>query len=267
MRTARIGTLLCVAALALGCSSSPPEISRVFHQIILVHDLQAGTYSSRLSVFVVGNDPDGNDTLSDLYVINDDAELYWTVSKKDWSTANAEGESWLGTNDLRMPQGAAFPTGTYRVVLEGEGGDTAEQSFDISDAGPDPSKVTYPSVNIRDGEIHVSSSGPTPELWVFTNDGRFIARFSSDGTNGATSASGSGATPVGPAAAVPVGQPNAAAAHTTPQPPTPAVPVTIEGIAASNPTLAAGFSFWVYAYDPQQDRGLLVGPYPSGSLR
>ncbi len=215
--------LLCLLLLAvfLGCSGKPPEIQRVFAEPILIHDTQAGTYSEKLSVFMVASDPDGMEDLANLYVIQDSAELYWSLESKSWVTATAEGESWIGSNNLGLPGGAPLPGGEYRVILEDAGGNTVEKTFTLPEDIANPAKVTYPTASVKEDVIRVSSSYPGPEVWVFGRDGRFLLRFAAD-----------------PAA----------------------IPLTLKGIATNYPNLAQGFTYWAYAYDAKDGYGLMNGP-------
>jgi hypothetical protein len=171
--------LLC--ALLTACSGKPPVISRVMARPILVHDISRDTFSERLSVFLVASDPDGQEDLSDFAVINDDAQLFWSVDNKTWLTAAAEGESWIGTNGLTMPDGAPFPEGTYRVLLSDVGGDTAEESFTLSAGRPAAANAAYPGVSIKEGTIRVSTALSNPEVWVYSRDARLVTRYPANG--------------------------------------------------------------------------------------
>jgi hypothetical protein len=240
--------------LVAGCSGKPPEISRVFAQRMLIHDVVNSTYSEKLSVFVVGSDPDGMDDLADLYVINDVAELFWSVDNKSWMNSTAQGETWIGTNGIAMPGGKPFPEGTYRVVLEDRGGDTAEESFTLAAESVEPAKAAYPTVTVKDGEIKVSRGFLNPELWVYAKDGSFILRLAMSGSpNSSPSTSGA------PNAAVL--RPGAVIAENAPQ------PITLQAIAAANPALGQGFSYWAYGLDTRSGCGMLVGPYASGKVQ
>ncbi len=212
---------VAVAALLGGCSGSPPEIQRVFAEPILIPDTHAGTDMEKLSVFLVASDPDGMEDLTNLYVIQDKAELYWTLDSKSWVTATAEGESWIGSNNLSLPGGAPLPGGDYRVILEDAGGNTVEQTFTLPEEVGSPSKASYPTASVKDDVIRVSSSFPGQEVWVFGRDGRFLLRFSADPS---------------------------------------ALPLTIKGIATNYPNLAQGFTYWAYAYDAKDGLGLMSGP-------
>jgi hypothetical protein len=176
-RAARAALPALLLLLLAGCSAKPPVISRVNAQPILVHDISRGTYVARLAVFMVATDPDGQDDLSSFAVIDDDAELFWSVDSKTWVSATAEGESWIGTNSLSMPGGAPFPPGSYRVLLSDAGGDTAEESFAIPEGIPAAESASYPDAAVRNGTIKVTTALAGAEVWVSSPDGRQAIRY------------------------------------------------------------------------------------------
>jgi hypothetical protein len=232
-RTSRAKCLLLpvlagVLAFGSACSGKPPEILRTSTQRLLVRDLRSGQVSEKLSVFMVGTDADGTEDLATIYVINDDAELFWSVDSKTWSSSSAEGETWIGTNGLSMPSGTALPAGTYRVILEDEGGGTAETTFTMQGGSIDASRVSFPSVTLRDGAVKVTGSYRNPELWVYTADGRYLTRLAAE--------------------------PGAS-------------PITLPALETAYPEMGKTFMFWAYAKDDARGVGLLSGPYPSAGLQ
>jgi len=220
--------LAAVLALGAACSGEPPEILRTNTQRLLVRDLGSGQVSEKLSVFMVGTDEDGMEDLATIYVINDDAELFWSVDSKTWSSSSAEGETWIGTNGLAMPSGAALPSGTYRIILEDEGGGTAETTFTMQGGSIEASRVSFPSVTLRDGAVKVTGSYRNPELWVYTADGRYLTRLAAE--------------------------PGAS-------------PITLPALETAYPEMGKTFMFWAYARDDARGVGLLSGPYPSAGMQ
>jgi hypothetical protein len=170
---------LLAAAILAGCSSKPPEITRVFARVVYAED-SVGAKSESLGVYLVANDPDGMENLSAFYVINDDAEVFWKVDSSSWVTMAAEGENWIGSSSLTLP-GAALPTGQYRVVLQNAGGDTAEDSFNLPERSASKAKAVYPSATVAAGIIKVTSPYPASEVWIYGKDGKFAASFPAGG--------------------------------------------------------------------------------------
>ncbi len=226
-REFRLAALILAASALVGCAGEPPKITRIVAVPVFTHDIREDSYTEGLSVFLVASDEDGAEDLSTLYVIHDGAELFWSVDSKSWASSTSNGETWIGTNGFVMPDGGRFPNGTYRVVLQDAGGDTAEEKFTLSGRSTSPSPASYPSATQKNGEIHVKSVFAKPEIWLYAKDGRFLTRLSA----------GEGAPPL-----------------------------TLKAVAAAYPSLGEEFTYWVYATDTKNECGLLAGPYASGSL-
>ena len=213
-------------ALLAGCSNKPPDISRVYARIIYQHDTATGANSEGLSVFLVASDPDGVENLRTFYVINDDAELFWKVESNSWISSTAEGETWIGSNNLVIPAAQAVPAGSYRVLLQNAGGDTVEQSFTLPSRVISASDAAYPGAAVKDGAILVTGAYDPVEIWTYGRDGKFVANFP--------------ATRKGPAP-------------------------SIQKMVASTPALTQGFTFRVYANNSRGGYGVLAGPYTVGA--
>jgi len=217
--------VLLLVLLLAGCSGKPPVLSRVLGRVIYVHDSATNTSSETLGVYLVASDPDGMENLSAFYVINDDAELFWKVDSTSWTTATAEGESWIGTSSLAMPGASAVPPGEYRVVLQSKDGATVEQTFTVTARGVTAAQAKFPTAVVEAGHIRVSGVNGAYEVWAYGKDGRFADSFSSPG---------------------------------------PSSPVSVASIEASSPSLATGFTFRVYVWHPDAGYGVLSGTYSSG---
>lgn len=213
--------------LAIGCSNKPPEVARVYARVIYQHDTATGTNGESLSVFLVASDPDGMENLSSFFVINDDAELFWKVDSASWITSTAEGETWIGSNSLDMPSGSSVPAGSYRVILQNAGGDTAEETFTVPARPVSAGGASYPSATVRDGTIQVAGSWQSVDVWTYGKDGKFAAAFP--------------ATKKGP-------------------------PLSVSSLAAAVPALSQGFTFRLFAGSAKDSYNVLSGPYSSGAV-
>jgi hypothetical protein len=221
----RAAAALILVVLVAGCSGKPPVLSRVLGRVIYVHDSVTASNSETLGVYLVASDPDGMENLSAFYVINDEAELFWKVDSASWTSATAEGESWIGTSSLAMPGASAFPTGEYRVVLQSKDGATVEQTFIVAAREVTAATAKFPTAVVEAGLIRVSGVNGAYEVWAYGKDGRFAGSFFSSG---------------------------------------PSAPVSVASIEASSPALASGFTFRVYAWHPDAGYGVLSGTYSSG---
>ncbi len=222
----RAAALLLALAVLAGCSSKPPEISRVYARVIYARDAR-GAVSQSLGVFLVATDPDGLENLSAFYVINDDAELFWKVDSSSWVSSTAEGETWIGTSSLAMPGAVPVPPGRYRVVLQDVGGQTVEEPFTLPARTRAPAGASYPSATVSNGVIKVNGAYPSYEIWAYGGDGKFAAAFPLAGRSPSLEQA------------------------------------TITG---SSPGLAPGFTFRVFAWDERGGYGVLSPSYSVGTL-
>jgi hypothetical protein len=220
------GAAALLLAALLGCSGKPPVISRVYARVIYVHDVATGKNAETLGVFLVASDPDGMENLKSYYVINDEAELFWKVDDTSWVSTSAEGESWIGSSSLAMPDAAPVPPGRYRVVLQSAGGDTVEDGFTLPERGEQAAKAVYPSASVADGAIRISGPARDYEIWVYERGGRFMASVPAAGRNPS---------------------------------------VAVKAVAAAANVLQ-GFTFRVFAWNEKTGYGVLAGPYTTPSL-
>jgi hypothetical protein len=226
-RTVAPAAILAAALLLAGCSGKPPVIARSYARVIYVNDVTRAQKSETLGVYLVASDPDGMENLSAFYVINDDAELFWKVDKTQWSSSTAEGESWIGASTLSMPGDSPLPAGQYRVVLQNVGGDTVEDTVTVPTRAASALQASYPSASAQDGEIAITGSAASYEIWVYSANGVFVAAFPVAGTS-------------------------------------PRLPITT--VTSSAAALAGGFTFRVFSWDERAGYGVLSGPYLTGSL-
>ncbi|HUI69877.1 MAG TPA: hypothetical protein VL354_05105 [Spirochaetia bacterium] len=222
-RLRRMSAAATVALVLLAsCSNKPPVISRVYARVVYQHDVVSGATTEGLSVFLVASDPDGMENLSSFYVINDDAELFWKVDNTSWVSSTAEGETWIGSNNLTMPGSQEVPAGSYRVLLQNAGGDTTEESFSVGSRDISAAQAAYPSASVHGDAIHVTGPYDSYDVWTYGKDGKFVVSF----------------------------------------PVTRKAPdLDVRKMSATSPALAQGFSFRVFANNAKGGFGVLVGPY------
>lgn len=136
---------LCILAILLptfaSCTQALPEILAVSTRIVRIQspsangDLPAAATDARagmneyLSFFCMVRDDDGVIDLEELWLVNDSEELYWHIDSREWLWVEHSGENWLGSHELRMPNGQPFPTGSWRILLADKAGERTERSF------------------------------------------------------------------------------------------------------------------------------------------
>jgi hypothetical protein len=150
---------------------------RVFWQLNMVEDLEQDLTYQSLSLFVKPNDPDGFEDIEDLYLINDQQELFWRLDGERWAQSGTDEEIWIGSNSLKMPDGAAFPAGEYRILLRDVGGDSAEQTIRLQTISSKEASRYLPKVSVAGGEIRVAGEAGSYQLSVTDGSGRYIASY------------------------------------------------------------------------------------------
>ena len=163
--------------LLFTCTGEPPEITRVFWQLNVVEDREQNLTYQSLSLFVKPNDPDGFDDIDDMYLINDEQEMFWRLDAERWSQSGTDAETWIGSNSLTMPDGASFPAGEYRILLRDVGGDSAEQKIRLQLISSKEARRYLPEVTVGNGQIRVSGEAASYQLWVYDTSGRYLTSF------------------------------------------------------------------------------------------
>jgi hypothetical protein len=177
MKGSRRSALCAVPAaflLLAACTGKPPEIQRVVSQLMVTADPDSGATGERMSVFLVANDPDGFDDIASLYLIQDEAEVFWKLEPSGWTKTIQEKETWIGSNGILMPDGSPMPRGEYRALLQDKGGDTVESSFNLSAPTIDAARIEFPKAAAVDGSLSFSGLKESSELWVYDTADRFV---------------------------------------------------------------------------------------------
>ncbi|RPJ06364.1 MAG: hypothetical protein EHM28_10190 [Spirochaetaceae bacterium] len=166
---------LLVAAISLpGCSDNPPQILESEWRMTLLYNRVLGTGYQKLSVFVRADDKDGTEDLAAIHVVNDEAELYWTIPQESWESAQQRGNNWVGSNSIVMQDNTPFPVGSYRVLLTDKSGKSVETSFYLKRQNTETNSARLPSVNAGDGKISISGDIQSPELWIYDTNDQFL---------------------------------------------------------------------------------------------
>lgn len=153
----RYGFVFVAAILALaGCAGAEPEILFPDAQLSLRLDPQSGAIAEVLRLFVAVRDPDGPDDPARIFVIHDDAELYWEMVRESWVYVEYAGDDWYGMPDIRHPDGRDLPRGRYRIVVEDSSLSQDESEFFITESTPDRS-VAFPRLDLGDDPPRIDS--------------------------------------------------------------------------------------------------------------
>lgn len=156
------------------CETTAPEILSIQWQINIIERLDSGGYEENLTFHVSASDEDGNEDLTSLYLMHDSSEQYWSLSSENWISNSVDGEFWIGSSDITMPDGSPIPRGDYRVVLYDAAGEKVEKEFKIDTVVIDPKKVTFPKITGKDDIIYLESPLTNVNALIYDRNRRFV---------------------------------------------------------------------------------------------
>lgn len=174
VRAAGVAGLLCLLA---ACEVAAPEAHELFWKRVMFADLRQGRTYETLTLFARVSDADGLDDLDALYVMNDDAQLFWRLTPEVWVVDRSDSGTWIGSTALAMPSDEPLPAGVYRVIVQDIAGQTAEESFRVTGStGPEARRhVEAIDVAIDANELTVTGPFASYEVWLYGSAGTRVA--------------------------------------------------------------------------------------------
>jgi hypothetical protein len=160
---------LCLAS----CGGNAPQIFGADYRLIVEGIPDA--YRERLVLSLAASDEDGFKDLESLYLIADDARLYWKASSKDF-VVKSEGR--FGIASFVSAYGASFPRGTYRALLIDKAGQRSEREIVIAPPDADPAKL--PAISIEAGVATIKSALKERYLQILDSLGAVLASYRLD---------------------------------------------------------------------------------------
>ena len=165
---------LTLSALLLllfsSCSRSEPRINHGFME--LVYYASRDGIEERFSFFILAEDDDGIENLSELYLFHDREGLRWQINADDWVSHVENGNTWIGSRSIAMTANAVLPRGLYRAVLVNKGGERTERNFTFD--SPVRSPYPFPSLSISDNIYRIESQYPLNYFVIYDQQGRAI---------------------------------------------------------------------------------------------
>jgi len=152
------------------CSQADPKI--VSSSFRLAYRSFDSSISETLSFFILASDDDGIADLESMYLLNDDAQLFWKLTVDDWLVSERSGETWVGSHALSMPGGSPFPRGTYRAVLMDKGGARSERPVFLN--APKQLRHPFPSFSINAGKYAAVSTWQRNSLVSYDASGAIL---------------------------------------------------------------------------------------------
>jgi hypothetical protein len=203
------------------CTRKAPEIYEYYWQLIIRKDTETNQIYEKLSFFVNANDGDGFDDIEKLYLIHDGEELYWELNPQTWDKVSLHGETWIGTNGVRMQNNADIPEGEYRILLEDLSGEYDEATFLLSRPDIKKKNIVFPKPEIKENILYIKGNSPVYSLWIYDKKWNFVQphyEVSRQGFN-------------------------------------------LRTLFARKQELADGFYYYLYIYDTSIKRGIVTGPF------
>ena len=171
LRISGILFIICLIFGFISCSREEPEIVFGYIELIL-YSTRDNNHEERYSFFIIGDDDDGVDNLSELYLYNDREGLRWLLTSDDWIRQEEDGITWIGSRNIAMQEGAPMPRGQYRAVLVNRGGESTERRFTYD--GPVNPLHPFPSLSISEGRYLIDSQYPTNHFVGYDMQGRIV---------------------------------------------------------------------------------------------
>lgn len=173
---ARIGVALVGVALLVAfasCTGGAPEVLYPDTRRALVRDPASGEIAEVLRLYVAVRDPDGADDPARIFIVHDDSELFWELSRESWISFEYAGDQWYGVPEIRMPDGGDLPRGAYRLMVEDAGLSRGESTFFLG-GEPVSREGPYPELTVDGRVLSIESSGPVV-LRVYGRAGALIS--------------------------------------------------------------------------------------------
>lgn len=162
------------------CSGEPPAILQILWQLNIVLDVESEDVFERLSLFVHVEDGDGIEDVETIYLLHDESELFWELESADWETYEENGETWFGSNELLVANNAAFPRGTYRIVVIDKAGERNRDELYINSDPIDSSKMIFPQIRVNENILTIKSNYADHTLRFYDQSDSVVKVFFTD---------------------------------------------------------------------------------------
>ena len=162
--------LLCILAGFISCSKAEPKILYGFLELVYYPGEEKA--EERFSFFILPEDDDGIENLSELYIYHDRDGLRWVIDSKDWIEHEEDGKIWIGSRNIAMFEDAPLPRGQFRAVLINKGGESTERKFTFD--GPEEAPYLFPSVSVYEGMYRIESQYPVNRFIGYDQQGKAV---------------------------------------------------------------------------------------------
>ena len=160
--------------LLFSCSGSPPGITNTDWMVVYNQDLVLGTVYQELNFFVQVEDDDGDNDITEIYLIRDDLHWSWKIDASNWVLHQQDGELWIGANGLTLGRGGALPEGEYRLLVIDRSGQRDEQSVTIRQPDRQTEDLFFPRITQRGRTLEILSETVPLVLWFYDSQARLV---------------------------------------------------------------------------------------------
>ena len=169
--------VLFIFSLSISCSRSEPRILHGFIELVY-YSTREGV-NERFSFFVLCEDDDGIENLSELHLYHDREGLRWLFSADDWVIHTEEENTWIGSRSIAMTGDGQLPRGQYRAVLINKSGERTERRFTFD--SPEEPPHNFPTFSIIGDFFTINSEYPVNHFVGYDYEGRTVeTRFISE---------------------------------------------------------------------------------------
>jgi hypothetical protein len=166
--------------ILLSCSRTEPKISYGFIELVYYQGSEGP--EERFSFFVIPEDDDGLENISDLYLYHDWEQLSWHILPEDWVSFEQDGKTWIGSRAIAMEGNQSLPRGQYRALLVNKGGERSDKLFSFD--APETSRYPFPYLVIVDGGYRIDSNYPVNRFICYDEQGNIISTLVVDSIDG-----------------------------------------------------------------------------------
>jgi hypothetical protein len=149
----------------------------------VVYQQVDGKVQAGFSFFIIANDEDGPEDLSELRLYNDAEGLMWLLTNENWTVLEDRGKTWVGSKMLVMSEGELLPSGQFRVNLVDKSGETGETTFGFDTPADSPHR--FPTLSVSEENYSVRSTYPDNYLLMYYQDGSYRSLLKLANTEGA----------------------------------------------------------------------------------
>ena len=170
IRRLLIVPLFIILAALSSCSRAEPQIHHGYMELVYYPGKSRPV--ERYSFFILPEDDDGIENLSELYLYHDMEGLRWLFTPKDWIEHEENGKTWIGSRSIAMFDDGQLPRGQYRAVLVNKGGESTERKFTFD--GPETPPYPFPTLSVNGDTYKIDSKYPVNNIIGYDPQGRIL---------------------------------------------------------------------------------------------